>query len=483
MSEEARAAEPVNAPKGPEPGSLGSKRPGLWTLVFWVVFLAAGVVGMGFRTPIVGHLRGLIPPPSKGRKVLYWVSPHDPTRHFTRPGRDAMGMRLVPVYEGQRVPKTRLIDPEIQESEFTTAVVEQGPLVRTLRTVSTVEYAEPLVGEVTLKVDAWLEKLQVDYEGQLVQEGDPMLDAYSPELLSVMQDLVIAARYARESPGRGQETERNLENVRRRLRYWDVSEDQIETVEKSGKVSRTVGFTSPFSGIVVEKRAFEGKFVPAGDLLYRIADLSKVWVYVYVYQDETHCVFEGQPATLSLPGLPGRTFSGKVVYIYPFLEPKIRAMKVRLEFENPELLLKPEMFAHVDLAPHEMGQGLKIPGSVVLDTGRRKLVYVVGPDDTFEPREVTTGMRLDGGMVHVLSGLKEGERLVASSQFLMDSESRLKSINRKFEPLPRAQVEESDMSPGMEGMKGMPGMPGMGRMPEMPKPAGNERASDLQKQE
>ncbi len=217
----------------------------------------------------------------------------------------------------------------------------------------------------------------------------------------------------------------------------------------------TVPFTSPFSGIVIEKKAFDGKFVPAGDLLYRIADLTKVWVYVYIFQDEVHCVYEGQAATLTLPELPGRTFDGKVVYVYPYLEPKIRAVKVRLEFDNPDLALKPEMYAHVDLAPHRMGDGLKVPQSALIDTGRRKLAYVARPDHMFEPREVTTGMSLDGDMIEILSGLREGEPVVTSSQFLLDSESRLRSINRKFEPpSPPPQPDHRNMP----GMKNMPGM-------------------------
>ena len=437
-------------------------------LVLWSIFLVALVVGVVFQVPIVRGLEGLIPPASSHRKVLYWTSPHDPSRRFDHPGKDAMGMDLVPVYEGKQVAKAPLIEPEIQESEFTTASVEKGPLVRTLRTVSTVDYAESRIGEVTLKVDAWLEKLYVDYEGQSVQKGNRLFDVYSPDLLAAMQDLMIAARYVQTaSPTLRQETERNLQDVHRRLRFWDVSAEQLAGIEKSRTVPRTVSFASPFSGIVIDKQAFEGKFVPAGDLLYRIADISKVWVYVYVYQDEIHCVYEGQPATLTVPELPGRSFSGKVVYIYPYLEPKIRAVKVRLEFENPDLALKPDMFVHVDLAPHEMGDGLKIPKRVVLDTGRRQLVYVVKPDHTFEPREIITGMSLDGGMVELLSGLQEGETVVASSQFLLDSESRLRTINRKFEPLPeRPQAGHEGMS-GMEGMREMEGMSGMEGMPGM----------------
>ena len=424
-----------------------------WRLVMGAIFLAACAVGAIFEASIRNRMIALIPPPP-ARKVLYWTSPHDPTKRFDGPGKDAMGMDRIPIYEGQQDERTPTIDPAIQESDYTTATVERGPLVRTLRTVSTIEYAEPLIGEVTLKVDAWLEKLYVDYEGQTVKKGDRLFDVYSPDLLTTMQNLLTVSRTARFDRALSEKT---VENVRRRLRFWDVSPEEIARIERSETVPETVAFSSPFSGIVIEKKAFEGTFFPAGDLLYRIADLSKVWVYVYVYQDEIHCAYEGQPATLTVPGLPGRTFEGKVVYIYPYLEPTNRAVKVRLEYDNPDRALKPDMFAHVDLAPHRMGIGLRIARKAILDTGRRKLVYVARPGHRFQPREITTGMSLDGEMVEILSGLQEGEPIVTSSEFLIDSESRLRSLNRKFEspsPLPK----EHEGMPGMETMPEMKGM-------------------------
>ncbi len=273
-----------------------------WQFVAWAIFLAAFAMGLAFQRQIRRELASLIPPPEDSRKVLYWISPHDSSRRFDHPGKDAMGMDLVPIREGQTAREAPTIDPVIQEFQYTTAPVERGPLVRTLRTVSTVAYAEPLIGEVTLKVDAWLEKLYVQYEGQSVRKGDRLFDVYSPRLLATMQDLVVAVRYERTAREGRQESARDTEDVRRRLRYWDVSEDQLARIARSEAVPETVAYTSRFSGIVIRKEAFEGKFVRAGGLLYRIADLSKAWVYVYVYQDEIHCVYEGQPATLTVPG-------------------------------------------------------------------------------------------------------------------------------------------------------------------------------------
>lgn len=411
-------------------------------ILYAAIFLVCLLAGLFFYGPMVHAVgRAFEAKPETRGEPQYWVSRMNPSVHFDRPGKDSTGMKLVPVYSGQQPPPAPvMIDPTLQERDYTTAKVERGPLVRTIQTVSTVAYAEPLVGDVSLKVDAWLEKLFVDYEGQSVRKGDPLYDVYAPDLVSSQEDLLSsqdALEEARKTNERVliQSTEQNLELVRRRLRYLDVTDDQIEQMAKEQQPHKAVRYFSPFSGIVVNKQAFEGQYFPAGRLLYEIADLSKVWVYLYVYPDQIHCVEEGQHATLVLPELPDQTFEGKVLYIYPYLEPKIRAVKVRLEFNNPDLVLKPDMFGHVSLAPHEMGVGLKIPERAVLDTGMRKLVYLTRPGHRFEAREVQTGMELDGGMIEVLSGLDEGDEIVLSEEFIIDSESRLRLVNRKFEPI------------------------------------------------
>ncbi len=259
--------------------------------------------------------------------------------------------------------------------------------------------------------------------------------------------------------------QQNVSTARQRLRFWDVNDQQIDELARTGKTKKTITFYSPFEGIAVEKHAFAGKYMQAGQLLYRIADLSKVWVYVFVYQNQIHCTFEGQQATLHLANLPDRDFYGKVIYIYPYLNPKNRAAKVRLEFENPDLLLKPGMYASVFLEPHRMGIGIKIPQTATLQTGERSLVYLVEPGNKFRAQQITMGMELDGGMMHVLTGLKAGQQIVASPSFLMDSESRLRAVNRRFGPAPDwMKLMPPTQMPGM-AMPGME-MPGM-KMPGM----------------
>jgi RND family efflux transporter MFP subunit len=443
MTAPVSSAAPAGSPVKP-PGSPRLLR---WTrrLGPWVLFLGAVLLGLWYQEPIARRFQSLIPPPPRG-KVLYWTSPHNPSVRADRPGKDAMGMDLVPVYAGQeprRGPIT--IDPRLEEQDYTIAPVVEGPLARTIRTVSTVTYAEPLIHDVTLKVDAWLEKLHIDYVGQPVQKGERMLEVYAPDLVATEEELLRGLE-SWERAGRrpGDLSASNVEASRRRLRYWDVSADQIEAIERTRKMRKRITFRSPASGIVLEKQALQGKYVPAGQLLYRIADLSRIWVYGYVYPNQIHCVYEGQKATLTVPELPGRTFSGKVIYIYPYLDPKIRAVKMRLEFANPDLLLKPDMFTRVELEPHRMGVGLSVPRRAVLHTGVRELVYVAVSQGHFLPREIRTGMELDGERVEVLSGLEAGEQVVSPPDFLLDSESRLRLIDRKFEPAPKMMK----MSPG-----------------------------------
>ncbi|MFQ5730560.1 MAG: efflux RND transporter periplasmic adaptor subunit [Planctomycetaceae bacterium] len=411
-------------------------------LLLWVGFGVAALCGFLFEQQLVRSIGSLIPDPNANRQILYWQSPMDPGYRSDGPGKSPMGMDLVPVYAGEETPqRSVVIAPEIQEREHTTALVEHGPLARTLDSVSTVTFSEPLIGDVTLKVDAWLEKLHVDYEGQTVRKGDLLFEVYAPDLVAAQETFLIALRALKEAekttklqPDSFEKD--NLRSARDNLRYLDVTDEQINRLERTGIVRKTLKFYSPFSGIVIKKQAYEGKSIPAGRLLYRIADLSKVWVNVFVYENQIHCVYEGQPATLTLSGLPGRTFRGKVLYIYPYLERKSRTVKVRLEFPNPDLFLMPDMFGRVRFGPHRMGVGLSVPENAVMQTGERSLVYIALPGNRFEPRVIKTGMEIDGNKLEVLSGLKAGERVILSPEFLMDSESRLRLVNRKYDSLP-----------------------------------------------
>jgi len=447
-----------------------SNEPHVRRMLYGILFLGAVAGGFLFEDRLVAPAQALLPRPNAGREVLYWTSPMDPTVHSSQPGKDAMGMDLVPVYAGQQpAPGPTVIDPVLTEREYAAVPATKGLLVRTIHTVGTIEYAEPRIGDVTLKIDGWLEKLYVDYEGQPVHRGDPLFDLYSPDLVATQQEFLISLRAWEQAkrtnnPAVLEGAEQNVSIARQRLRFWDVTEEQIDELARTGKVRKSLTFYSPFDGIVVAKHAFQGKFLPAGELLYRVADLSKVWVYVFAYQNQLHCVYKDQGATLRLANLPGRPFRGRVIYIYPYLDPTNRAAKVRLEFDNPGLVLKPGMFADILLDPHQMGTGLKIPQEAILQTGERSLVYLSLPENKFQSQAITTGMELDGGMVEVLTGLHEGQQIVASPSFLMDSESRLRAVDRRFGPAPNWMAQPRPME--MPGMK-MPGMEHEGAMPGM----------------
>ncbi len=366
----------------------------------------------------------------KERKILYWRAPMDPTEIYDRPGKSKMGMDLVPVYEDEVVGGVEIrIDPVIQQNMgIRTAPVEKGPLVRTIRTYGHVTYDETRTAKVSPKFSGWIEKLYVDFTGQLVKKGDPLFEIYSPELVSAQEEYLVAYRSLRNVQG-GADL---LEAARRRLEYWDIPADQIRAIERRGEVRRTLLIRSPFTGVVTHKNAVEGAFVKAGQPVYQIADLSRVWVEAHIYEYELPWVKVGQEAEMALPYLPGRVFRGKVTYVYPYLQRKTRDVVIRLEFENPDLELKPDMYADVVLKTAVAGEGLMIPSEAVIRSGERNVVFVVKGDGKFTPREVKLGLELDGGKVQVLSGLAPGELVVTSGQFLLDSESKLKEAVQKM---------------------------------------------------
>ncbi len=416
------------------------------------LFLIAFATGLLFGPPLARIAQRWIPDPNARREILYWRSPMDPSFRSDRPGKTPMGMDLVPVYADEGPPpRPVVIEPEIQEREFSVATVRQGPLVRSLSTIGTVSFAEPLVGDVTLKFEGWIEKLYADYEGQSIQKGDPLFEVYSPALIAAEEEYLISLKYSADSTTtRNPRAQDNTRSARIKLRYLDMTDEQIDALVKQGVVARTLKYHSPYTGIIVKKNAFVGTAMPAGKLLYRIADLSKVWVNVYVYENQIHCVEKDQGATLTLPELPGRQFRGRVTFIYPYLDPKSRTAQVRLEFENPDLALMPDMFGNVRFNPHVMGEGLSLPQTAIMETGKRSLVYVVLPGPRFEPREVRVGMELDHDRVEILDGVRAGERVVLHPDFLMDSESRIRLIHRKF----AAPPPSSDASSARATMPG-----------------------------
>jgi Cu(I)/Ag(I) efflux system membrane fusion protein len=307
--------------------------------------------------------------------------------------------------------------------------VEPRTLQKVIRTVGRIDTDEKRIGIVSPKISGWIEELFVDFTGRFVRKGEPLLTIYSPELVSTQEEYLLALKARQEwskSPFAEVAEGGTLlaDSARRRLRLWDISDAQIQALEENREPKKTLTLYSPFTGHVLEKMVNKGQFVDAGMALFKIADLSVVWLIADIYESELSAIRVGQPAAIQMSYYPGETFTGKAIYIYPYLDAQTRTAKVRYEFANPHGKLKPEMFANVEITVR-LGEKLAVPESAVIDTGVRKVVIVDRGSGYFEPREVRLGFKA-GEVFEVLGGLKAGERVVTSANFLIDSESKLK---------------------------------------------------------
>lgn len=367
-----------------------------------------------------------------------WTCPMHPSVIRPEPGQCPIcGMELVKLEKKPGAPSDVAghgvveIDPERQQLiGVVTTSVERRLLERVVRTVGRVTVDESRVSNVHSKVDGWIETLYANETGRIVHTGDPLLTIYSPELVSTQEEYLLALRSRdRLANSPFPEVVRSgatlLAAARERLRLWDISERDIQHLEDTGEVRRALTLHARTTGFIMQKQALAGMRVTPGMTLYALADLSRIWVEADIYEFEAPLVQVGQAARLTLPAQPGRVFEGTVSYIYPTVEAQTRTLKARLEFPNPGLELKPEMYADVEiLVPVE--EGLAIPQEAVLDSGTRQIVFVQEGEGRFRPREVTLGPRA-GGYYRVLDGLAEGERVVSSPNFLIDSESRFQS--------------------------------------------------------
>jgi RND family efflux transporter MFP subunit len=304
------------------------------------------------------------------------------------------------------------------------------PVAKTIRSVGRVAMDETRLFRLHPKIEGWVETVEADFLGKQVRKGQALLSLYSPELLATQQELLLARR-AKDSLGNNplQDIASGAvslyESSRARLQLWDVSEQQIDEIEAKGVPLKSLSLYSPLRGYVVSRNAYPGQRVTPETELYLIADLSTIWVLAEVYEYELPLVRLGQRGTMTLPYLPGRTYRGRVTYVYPELDKMTRTLKVRLEFPNPGLELKPDMYANVELAA-DLGEHLTLPEEAVLDSGTEQLVFVAREGGYFEPRRVTLGEKV-GNLYIVHEGVQAGEKVVTSANFLIDSESRLKS--------------------------------------------------------
>ena len=372
----------------------------------------------------------------EGKKILYYRNPMGLPDTSPVPKKDSMGMDYIPVYEGEDeddAGRVKISTAKMQKLGVRTEVVALRDLSRSVRAVGRVEIDERRVVAVAPRFEGWIERLFVNATGQPVAKGQALFEVYSPELVSAQREYQIAARGLaglKDAAPEAQESLRRLaEAALARLANWEVSAEQIERLKAGGEAQRTLTFRAPAAGVVLEKRALAGmRFMP-GEPLYQIADLSSVWVLVDVFERDIAAVRPGLPVEVRIDAFPGRSFAGKVSYVYPTLTAETRTAQVRIELPNPRGALKPAMYANAEIkvdAGKTAAQALSVPISAVIDGGARQRVFVQAAEGRFEPREVSLGRRGDE-YVEVKAGVQEGERVVVAANFLIDSESNLKA--------------------------------------------------------
>lgn len=318
-----------------------------------------------------------------------------------------------------------------------TVTATRSTLSPTIRTIGTVRYDETRLVDVNLKVEGFIRELFVDYTGQAITKGQPLFTLYSPDILTTENEYVMAVKtrdLLRESqlPDARERADQLIASARQRLALWDLPPDEIRTLEEKLQPSEAVTFRSPATGFVIEKQALRGLHLMPGQSLYKIADLSVVWVEADVYEGDLSLLRVGQRATVTLDAYPGERFMGRLLYIYPYVDEKTRTNKVRYEFPNRGGRLKPGMYANVELSMPS-GMAVLVPPDAVLDSGKEQIVFVAKGDGYFEPRRVTIGHR-SGDQIEIVKGVKEGEQVATGATFFLDSESQLRASLQGYEP-------------------------------------------------
>ena len=399
-------------------------------------------LGLAPPTHVVTSMEGLATQPAGSEPaILYWRAPMDPTYIRDEPGKSPMGMDLVPVYadDVSDLPGLVQIDPGfVQNIGVQSVETIRTDIPHTIRTVGSFKYDDSQIYSINTKFEGWIENVQVNYIGEQVQAGQQLFDVFSPQLVSTQQEFLDAIVYRErlegtdypEIAGRALAL---VESARQRLRYWDITDEQIDALVMTGQPRRTLTVVSPATGLVVSKmdQGLEGMLARPGMTLYKIADLSTIWIEAEVYEDEVPWLRVGQRALIELPNQPGQQHTGTIRYLYPFLNQTTRTLKLSIELPNPGGDLRADMYANVTLdVPSAVGV-LAVPEEAVLRTGERNVLVLDLGGGRFQVREVTLGRNGDG-LWEVRDGISLGDRVVVSSQFLIDSESNLREAIRKL---------------------------------------------------
>lgn len=412
------------------------------SLLFAIAFALVIGAGAGYLFARIGaDVAPVAARESAERAPLFYRNPMNPEVTSPVPAKDSMGMDYIPVYADDGADDapagTVRIDPvTLQNIGVRTAVVERRAISRTINTVGRIDYDEKNLYQLHPKTEGWVEELRVETTGAEIRRGDIMLSLYSPQLVSTQQEYLLALKnldklesseFSDVSRGARELLQTSLE----RLRFMDVPEHQIQELRKSGEVKKWLHIHAPAGGIVTHVGVRDGQFISPKDQLYTIADLSRVWVFVDVYEDELPWVKIGDRAEMKIMAVPGEIFTGELTYIYPYAERKTRTVKARLEFDNPGLRLKPDMFANVGIRTSARQGVVAVPSEAIVRSGLQEKVFVVRAPGKFEPRDVVIGVSSEG-LTEVREGVAAGEEVVISAQFLIDSESKLSEAITKM---------------------------------------------------
>ena len=372
------------------------------------------------------------------KEVLYWVAPMDPNYKRDKPGKSPMGMDLIPVYKEQQqgAESEVVIAPEVvQNLGVRTATADRSTLWQKVSTVGFVDYDESKLSHIHLRTQGWIENLTVQSEGDRVEKGQLLFKLYSPELVNAQEEYLQALSLGNKT----------LVNAsKQRLFALGVPSSEIKRLNQERIARQTISYYAPQNGVVSSLNVREGMFVKPENQVATLADLSTVWVMAEVFERQSNWIEVGQPAEVRFSYLPGKKFEGQVEYIYPDLDQMTRALTVRIKFENPDETLKPNMFGDVYISAGAKENIIVVPRESVIRTGTSERVILAKGDGRFEPREVVTGIE-SGEWIEIESGLNEGEVVVTSGQFLIDSEASTKaSFMRMTSPSNDTEIADSE---------------------------------------
>jgi RND family efflux transporter MFP subunit len=388
-------------------------------------------------------------PEKPARKIKYYWDPMlGPSSISDKPGKSAMGMELEPVYDDDSTsgaaessggPEVRIDGAIVQNMGVRTAQVTRGPLSKSIRTVGILRVPEPSQHDITLKVNGWIEKLFANQEGMHIQQGQPLFEVYSPDLQVAEEELIGAVRSlasldASTSDDLRRQTQALVDSAKRKLRLWDVADQDIDAIAAATTALRTVIFRSPATGDVTDKAVVAGSSITAGMKLMQIDDRSTLWLDTVVYENQVSLVSIGQDVQATSESFPGKTFNGTISFIYPRVDASTRTVTVRTVIDNADALLTPGQYVTADIATKPLPDVIQAPREAIIDTGTRQIAFVVKTAGHFDPVEVKMGLVGDGEQAQIVSGLQPGDTVVTSGQFLFDVESRTTEAINKLRP-------------------------------------------------